>query len=107
MMMVAHRTGGKLLWADDARTCANIISAYPPRDRKHPNEKPLDFVSQVIVLHAGPGKRVLDPFAGSGTTAVACIRAGVEHCTLIEMDEEYIDIIIKRVESEEEVGRLF
>ena len=43
------------------------------------------------------GVTVIDPFAGSGTTAVACERAGIPW-RAIEIDGDYCDIIERRVE---------
>ncbi len=106
MMMVAHRTGGKLLWANDKKTQANIISAYPPRERLHPNEKPIEYVGQVMVLHANSDNIVLDPFLGSGVSGIAALSAGARFIG-IELERRYIDIAIRRLEAEEAQGRLF
>jgi hypothetical protein len=52
----------------------------------------------LITLVTPPnGAVVLDPFAGSGTTGVACAQLGVP-CVLIEMDPEYCEIIARRVD---------
>ncbi|HNX38899.1 MAG TPA: DNA methyltransferase [Candidatus Cloacimonadota bacterium] len=42
---------------------------------------------------------MLDPFAGSGTTAIACIRYNRRYI-LIEKEEKYCEIAAKRIESE-------
>ncbi|MCX8155513.1 MAG: site-specific DNA-methyltransferase, partial [Verrucomicrobiae bacterium] len=41
---------------------------------KHPTQKPLALVERCLLASTHPGDLVLDPFLGSGTTAVACIR---------------------------------
>ena len=52
--------------------------SYPiPRHggkRIHPTQKPLDLFRELIRKHSGPGDLVVDPFLGSGTTAVAAIQ---------------------------------
>ena len=55
--------------------------------RIHPTQKPLDLVEHIVRLCCPEGGTVLDPFAGSGTTAVACIRSG-RHFIAAENDQE-------------------
>ena len=94
MVMIAHRSGGKLLWANDDTAARNIFSMMPPRERQHPNEKPLGMVEHFLRLHGGG--TILDPFMGSGTTLVACAKLGRRGIG-IELDPEYFDIAVKRV----------
>jgi site-specific DNA-methyltransferase (adenine-specific) len=96
MVMVAHRRGGKLAWADDAKAQPNIISMSKPRDANHPNEKPVDLVRIFIENHTKPGDTVLDPFCGSGTTGVACMQTG-RNFIGIELDARYCDIARRRI----------
>jgi site-specific DNA-methyltransferase (adenine-specific) len=94
MIMVAKRVGGNLLWADDRTAVPNIVKEYPDRERRHPNEKPLNMVKKFIFWHGG--KNVLDPFLGSGTTLVACKelkRNGIG----IEINEKYCSIARTRL----------
>ena len=99
MIMVAHRRGGKLRWSQDKVAVPNIIQAYPPRDRQHPNEKPLQLMSKFIDLHTFPGDLVLDPFMGSGTTLRAAKDAG-RRAIGIELEEKYCEIAAKRLQQE-------
>ncbi len=48
---------------------------------------------------AGEPQTILDPFAGSGTTGVACIRTG-RRSIQIELSPKYCDIIVRRMEAE-------
>jgi site-specific DNA-methyltransferase (adenine-specific) len=50
----------------------------------------------LVRLVTPPGGVVLDPFAGSGSTGVAC-RAESIRCTLIERDADYARIIASRL----------
>jgi site-specific DNA-methyltransferase (adenine-specific) len=52
------------------------------------------------------GATVLDPFMGSGTCAIACIRTGRKFIGM-EIDEKYFDIALKRIEAEFERHPLF
>jgi site-specific DNA-methyltransferase (adenine-specific) len=97
MVMIAHRTGGKLLWADNDVAARNIYSFMPPRERSHPNEKPVAMVEHFLQLHSLRGQTILDPFMGSGTTLVACQRLGRQGIG-IEIDPDYFAIACKRVD---------
>lgn len=76
MVMVAHRAGSKLLWADDKRAVPNIYALMPGRERKHPNEKPVELIDHFLLVHSSPDQLVVDPFMGSGTTGVVAARRG-------------------------------
>jgi site-specific DNA-methyltransferase (adenine-specific) len=97
MVMVAHRAGGKLLWANDEVAARNVFAMMPPRERVHPNEKPVPMVEYFLQLHTKAGETVLDPFMGSGTTLVACQRLG-RMGTGIEIDPDYFAVACKRVD---------
>jgi len=97
MVMVSHRAGGKLSWADQNVTARNVFSLMPPREREHPNEKPLGLVDHFIRLHTVYGDIVCDPFMGSGTTGVACAKLGRKFIG-IELHEPYFDIACRRIE---------
>lgn len=97
MVMIAHRLGGKLLWANDSVAARNVIEMMPPKDRRHPNEKPIDFVLHFIRLHSRRNSIIIDPFMGSGTTGVACVKLG-RRFVGIEIEERYFDIACRRIE---------
>jgi site-specific DNA-methyltransferase (adenine-specific) len=58
--------------------------------------KPLDLMRYLVRLVTPPDGLVLDPFLGSGTTAMASYLEGFR-CVGIEMSEEYIEIAKRRV----------
>lgn len=60
----------------------------------HPTQKPLALIRRFVEFGSLPGARVLDPFAGSGTTGQA---ASDRACVLIEQEEEYLAIIEQRL----------
>ena len=68
-----------------------------PAQNFHPTVKPLALMRYLIKLVTPPGGTVLDPFLGSGTTAVAAILEGFEWIGC-EMTEDYFPIIEARVE---------
>ncbi|AKU45169.1 DNA methylase [Mycobacterium phage Girafales] len=69
----------------------------------HPTVKPLDLMRWLVRLVTPPNGVVLDPFAGSGTTAEACIH---EHkrCITIEREADYLPLIVARLSKPIEVG---
>lgn len=56
------------------------------------------LVTQLLDIYFPPGSVVLDPFMGSGTTAVACIRSG-RHFIGVEIDPEMVRISMERINS--------
>jgi site-specific DNA-methyltransferase (adenine-specific) len=63
---------------------------------QHVSVKPLTVIRWLVDLVATPGGTLLDPFAGSGTLAEACIDAGVR-CVVIENHEPYVPLILERI----------
>lgn len=71
--------------------------AKPVRNN-HPTVKPLTLMRYLVRLLTQPERNLfLDPFAGSGSTAVACALAGLP-CVAIELKPEHVDIIRARVD---------
>ena len=69
-------------------------------DRPHPTTKPLSLMLEILADFTDPGDLVLDPFAGSGTTGVACIRLGRRFLGW-ERDENYHAIATRRLNGDE------
>lgn len=67
------------------------------RDGRHPTEKPLSLLGELIGLFTKPDQLICDPFLGGGSTAVACIKRG-RRCIGIEKDPKYFDIACERVD---------
>ena len=65
----------------------------PDGTAAHPTQKPIAVVSKLIIPEAAT---ILDPFMGSGTTGVACVKLGRKFIG-IELDEGYFDIACKRI----------
>lgn len=64
----------------------------------HPTVKPVNLMQWIVKLLTPEGGTVLEPFLGSGTTAVACKMLGFD-CIGIELNEEYSEIARKRVDA--------
>ena len=71
----------------------------------HPTIKPLPLV-QRFIHNSSEGGVILDPFMGSGTTAVACIRQK-RHYIGFEINKKYFEISCLRIDEEKRTLRLF
>jgi len=71
------------------------------KERPHPATFPVALVEQCIRLHGkGPATRLLDPFLGIGTSAVAACRQHLASFTGIELDAHYLATARERIDSE-------
>lgn len=75
----------------------DVLEYGPDPIKLHPTQKPLELMRYMVRTYSNPGDIVLDPFMGSGTTAVACV---LEKRNFIgfEMDEEYFNSANKRLQ---------
>lgn len=65
----------------------------------HPTQKPIGIVEPLLLYACPPGGRVLDLFAGSGTTGLVARRHGM-NAVLIEADEQFVKIIRSRLDND-------
>jgi DNA modification methylase len=65
--------------------------------RYHPTQKPLKLIERIVNASSDEGMVVLDPFLGSGTTAVACKKLNRKYIG-IEKEEKYYKISLNRIE---------
>ncbi|MHA0043491.1 DNA-methyltransferase [Deinococcus sp. PEB2-63] len=63
---------------------------------KHPTAKPIPIMRWLVATYSNPGDTVLDPFAGSGTTGVACVQLGREFIG-VELDATYHALASQRI----------
>jgi site-specific DNA-methyltransferase (adenine-specific) len=99
-ILVAKRRSGKLLWACESSgpETANVvrIGKILPSASQHPTQKPVELVRHFLALHTKPGDLVLDPFAGSGTTGVACAEMGRRFLGF-EIDPHWAEVANQRI----------
>jgi len=74
-------------------------------ERIHPTQKPVPLFVWILEKYSKPGDLVLDPFLGSGTTAIACLRTG-RHFIGIEKHEPYFLKAQERIDKERQQVRL-
>lgn len=65
----------------------------------HPTEKPVPLLTTLIEMSTNPGDLIVDPFSGSGSTAVAAQRTG-RSAIGIELEEHYAEIGLHRLDAQ-------
>jgi DNA modification methylase len=79
--------------------CSDSFEATFMNDRLaagHPCPKPVKAKEEVLLLASLTGESILDPFMGSGTTGVACVKLGRKFIG-IEIEPRYFEIAVKRI----------
>lgn len=93
-------------WKDGAghkwyggRTQTTVLEFNKPnKNGEHPTMKPVELIAYQIQNSTQKADTVLDLFGGSGTTLIAAEQTG-RKCRMLELDERYADVIIKRYEA--------
>ena len=68
-----------------------------PENTDHPTQKPEKLLAKIILASTNPGDLVLDPFAGSGTTAVVAKKLSRNFIAIVS-DEQYCLLAAKRLD---------
>lgn len=86
---------GELAWTSRDRALREFTCCPKGKGGLHPTQKPVDVMSWCLTFLPG-AKTIVDPFMGSGTTGVACVKSGLQF-TGIERHEPYFDIACDRI----------
>lgn len=87
----------------------NRVKKYTPisgANKLHPTEKPVSMIRELVLLNTDKDAIVLDPFVGCGTTAIACIKEQ-RHFICFELNKEYYEKAVKRINNEKSQLQLF
>ena len=98
----------ELAWTNidqNSRQISWSIAATNAERVGHPTQKPL-AVMMWTIKQIGSPQSVIDPFMGSGTTGVACVKLGRKFIG-IETDERYFDIACRRIDAAERQPDMF
>lgn len=93
----------ELAWTNFDRPAKRLSCPVGVHEHGHPTEKPLKLMQWCVAMTKGD---VLDPYMGSGTTGVACMRLG-RRFVGVEIEPRYFDIACKRIEEAQRQGDLF
>ena len=92
------KSGAGHLWASDRKQTTVLEFDRPTKNKEHPTMKPVALFDYQIKNNTKGGDAVLDLFAGSGTTVIACEQNGRDAYAM-EFDPRYCDVIVKRWET--------
>jgi DNA modification methylase len=98
------RQGESTLSTDEFLEATLDVWRLPPESARrvgHPAPFPVELPQRLIELYTYRGDLVLDPFLGSGSTAVAAVRTGRRYCGY-DTDQRYVDLARRRVAAEVE-----
>lgn len=100
----AYRHGGQAGRSNlPVRMRKGSVLSFPRptgRNVRHPNEKPVGLLRELLESSTRLGETVLDPFCGSGSTGVAALLSG-RRSVLVESDRRWAEMAVERVSSVE------
>lgn len=104
--LAIHLTNGVGVYHD--RSLANVLECdrVHVSEREHPTQKPIDLLRSLVRVVAPRDGLVVDPFCGSGSTGVACLREGRRFLG-VERSPEHCDVARARLTGEAEQRDLF
>ena len=93
---------------DKSKALPDLIefSKVVPQKGDHPTQKPIELMRFFLKVHSKEGQTVIDPFIGSGCTAVACEEMNRKWIG-IEINSTYVELAKKRIELKANQGKLF
>ena len=97
LIIFATNGNGKRAFSPSETDVWRIPPVNFTKTRLHNAQKPVELMARMITNSSREGDTVLDPFAGSGTTAVACVKLGRKFIGY-ELDEQFFEIARKRID---------
>jgi len=100
----------ELAWTSFDKTCKQFnmsrVQAYAGQNKIHPTQKPVKLYEWTLDKYAKEGDKILDTHLGSGSIALACHNLKYE-LTACELDKEYYDKAMERIEQHKKQLTLF
>jgi len=111
---VENFADGELAWTSfdknakqfDYRYYGNLEGNTSTGVKFHPTQKPVALYEWLLMNYAKENDKILDTHLGSGSIAIACHNLGYE-LTGCELDKDYYEAAIKRIEQHKQQQRLF
>ena len=111
---VANFSDGELAWTSfkkpalcfDYRYYGNLSGKTSAETKMHPTQKPVELYRYCLEKLAKQGDKILDTHLGSGSIAIACHDYGFE-LTACELDKEYFDKAMQRINNHMSQQKLF
>jgi len=103
---------GRSVWNGGGRRGVFVVckhdrgNGHGDRSNEHPTQKPVALMDDLVHLFSQRGAIVCDPFMGSGTTGVSCLRTD-RNFIGIEKDPRYFEMACRRIEAAHAQMRLF
>jgi len=102
---------GELAWTSFNKqllkyTISSKAETRGGKDRIHPTQKPVKLYEWLLMNYAKEGDKILDTHLGSGSIAIACHNLGYD-LTACELDPDYYEAAVKRIEQHKNQKRLF
>ena len=79
-----------------------VMDRVEPTSRIHPTEKPVELYMKIIENSTDEGDLILDPYGGSGASAIAALALNRD-IVVYELDKEFHDRILRRIEQWKEI----
>ena len=94
-ILYGWREGTQHFWCGDRNQGDVWQIKRPMANLEHPTMKPVELVERALRNSSKSRDTILDPFAGSGTTVIACEKTG-RQARVMEIDPRYADVVIRR-----------
>ena len=103
-----HFNDCEIAWCSQFKEASRVFDYSPASAEKkvHQTQKPIALMKWCIGHLPDSTETILDPFMGSGTTGVACVKLGRKF-TGIEVDKDYFDIAVERIKKAYEQPDMF
>ena len=108
-ILILSTRKSKYNFYDKTHNLGNVLQynqVIPSKHKDHPTRKPLKLLKKLLEIHSLPGHLVVDPFCGSGSTAIACIDMN-RNFIVNDLDPKYYMIAQEKIHNRKSQLSLF